>query len=895
MTSQTRFWPGLLGAAALMIGLSACSKTSDGGASTPATPPAPAATVTLAANPSSITLGASTTLSWSTTNAFACTASGGWSGNKATSGSEAQTPSAAGTVTYTLTCAGNGGGGNASASVTVTAQPAPTVTLSAAPTSVVIGSASTLTWSSTNATACTATDGWTGTRATSGTQAVTPASLGATGYTLTCTGPGGSAAATATVTATPPPTASLTITGRVIDAPIPNANVTITVGSQTFTGTADGNGNYSIPITIPGANIGQFVSILATGSTSQANVVFTSLLGSFSSLQTAAGSDAILTSAEAFRVNVTNFSTAEAALVSEVNGGALPTTDAQLTSALMAVDTTQETNIATVIKLVVDNGVALPAGTADTMQLAASPSARTAFILQQQNDNGTQFSSVQIAALNDPALTMGTTAANVPATVYETQFQTSPEDDLYGTSGGFTNRYDFNPDGTGRLSRSDLGSNDLRWVVDANGNIVVTFTSNPSSTTTRYYFDPAVNQQRSSACTNTLQQVTLRPVSAMSISDRSQGTLTCDVASLNSSFDGTSLETGLTPTQVAGLGTITASDVSGRVLALKVFDAGRFNDLARTLDPAEFVTFSADGTGSTRFFGLSLTWTVSNGALRVAYSNGTAATYRRLRNPFPGLSIWLSEFVSPSGVPYSDNSVVAQLDNSLVFTATNAPGDYYQYGIGASTSDYENSIYGNVAPVSYGDIALLKGFALRLNADGTSSSLFEYFDPDANGNIVRYTDTGSIRVWGTRADGSLGLQAYVSRSQQARCTPSFDSTDPNCLATDTRDVFPVAVQGNRRLVVERRRIAFTSSDIPVTQSTPADYIVRFYDIAPVGDYEQPRSTAPLRANQPAGASPRRTSSVAHTTAKATDKRNDLSPAATGKRTATQPGKYLIPR
>src|SRR3989344_1673677 len=86
---------------------------------------------------------------------------------------------------------------------------APTVSLSASPTSITSGGSSTLTWSSTDATSCTASGGWTGTQVTSGTQSVSPTTN--TTYTLACTGTGGTAtqSATVTVTATPdttPPT-----------------------------------------------------------------------------------------------------------------------------------------------------------------------------------------------------------------------------------------------------------------------------------------------------------------------------------------------------------------------------------------------------------------------------------------------------------------------------------------------------------------------------------------------------------------------------------------------------------------------------------------------------------------------------------------------------------------
>src|SRR3984885_14557227 len=67
---------------------------------------------------------------------------------------------------------------SSAAGVTVNALPAATVTIAVAPTSIVLGKGATLTWSSTNATACTASNGWTGSEAVSGTQTVTPTVAG---------------------------------------------------------------------------------------------------------------------------------------------------------------------------------------------------------------------------------------------------------------------------------------------------------------------------------------------------------------------------------------------------------------------------------------------------------------------------------------------------------------------------------------------------------------------------------------------------------------------------------------------------------------------------------------------------------------------------------------------
>ncbi|QQS15437.1 MAG: fibronectin type III domain-containing protein [Candidatus Moraniibacteriota bacterium] len=74
-------------------------------------------TISLSANPTSITSGQSSTLTWSSTNATSCTASGSWSGTKATSGTQSVSPAT--TSTYTLTCTGTGGATNQSATVTV--------------------------------------------------------------------------------------------------------------------------------------------------------------------------------------------------------------------------------------------------------------------------------------------------------------------------------------------------------------------------------------------------------------------------------------------------------------------------------------------------------------------------------------------------------------------------------------------------------------------------------------------------------------------------------------------------------------------------------------------------------------------------------------------------------
>lgn len=84
--------------------------------------------------------------------------------------------------------------------------PDPTISISTASNSVQSGSGTTINWSSTNATSCTASNGWSGSKATSGSQSTGNLSA-TTNFTLHCTGAGGTTnkSVSVSVTAAPPP------------------------------------------------------------------------------------------------------------------------------------------------------------------------------------------------------------------------------------------------------------------------------------------------------------------------------------------------------------------------------------------------------------------------------------------------------------------------------------------------------------------------------------------------------------------------------------------------------------------------------------------------------------------------------------------------------------------
>ena len=109
--------------------------------------------------------------------------------------------------------------------------PAPTVTLTSSATDVGFsGPPVTLTWSSTYATSCAASDAWSGSLPLSGSQSVLVPQTST--YTISCRGRGGVATASVTVRAWRPPTASIVAEPTVV---LPNETVRLTWSSQNAT------------------------------------------------------------------------------------------------------------------------------------------------------------------------------------------------------------------------------------------------------------------------------------------------------------------------------------------------------------------------------------------------------------------------------------------------------------------------------------------------------------------------------------------------------------------------------------------------------------------------------------------------------------------------------------
>ena len=184
-------------------------------------------------------------------------------------------------LTLLVTACGGGGGGGGGSN-TPPPSPAPTISFTASPVSVLLNSTSTFSWSTTNATSCTASGStqWSGSKATSGTEDIPITIPGNTTFTLSCSGAGGSRNASVIIEG------FRQTDGVVVDGYISGANVFIDenenfiADAQENATTSDNDGKFTIKY----AN-GSLVSIGGTDLDSQTlldNLLITHKLDGFS-------------------------------------------------------------------------------------------------------------------------------------------------------------------------------------------------------------------------------------------------------------------------------------------------------------------------------------------------------------------------------------------------------------------------------------------------------------------------------------------------------------------------------------------------------------------------------------------------------------------------------------
>lgn len=210
--------------------------------------------IMLQAQPSTVPSGAATVLSWNASNANSVSIAG--VGTFPATGSTKVTPTAS--TTYTATATGPGGSKTSTAMVSVSGSASvPTIALTAQPSNIASGAASTLSWTSTNSTSVSIAG--LGTYAPSGSVQVTPNSTAT--YTATASGANGTASSSATVTVSASAAPTITFTAQ------PN---TVPVGSKSVLSWTTTN---ATSVNIPG--VGSFPASGSTNVTPSTTTTYT--------------------------------------------------------------------------------------------------------------------------------------------------------------------------------------------------------------------------------------------------------------------------------------------------------------------------------------------------------------------------------------------------------------------------------------------------------------------------------------------------------------------------------------------------------------------------------------------------------------------------------------------
>jgi hypothetical protein len=543
------------------------------------------------------------------------------------------------------------------------------------------------------------------------------------------------------------------------------------------------------------------VTLSARGVGSQSFVEFTSLAGTFASLQSQAGSDETLSNTENFATQITNVSTAQAVLLKEANGGQPVTSEALLRTLSATLNSQEVLDLATAIKLVVDDSAnyPMPDGETSLSALLSDSAAREQFVDETYNQNPTTFANTQGAIVNDSTLTQPVSAETLPASLTAAMLS-----DVADFSFNYTNRvssYTFNADGTGTAAAGDW-QQPTTWTIEGSG-VRITYGSAVEVTSYEATECPAYAIQTPVTYTSNGVKLTLLNERVLAITETSQISYP-EVCAMEPRTETTTVaRTILSDEDFEVLG---PDDLQDSTQSIYVYVDG----LGVRADIADL---NADGTGSTWAFQKQFTWALdaSGRVVVVTFSDGTVARFRSLGPVDFVTTDLLYEIVTPTA-RFTDAgaSVYADPELPLVFTANDMVGRFYQFGMGIEGSSDTRT----------------KGFRLRFDGDGTGSQENDFIEAD---QLVTQSDANTPSLgffWNVDGEDVVVEHTFDVQSLQYNCERG--ATD--CIVWDQRHLVPLARNGSRFYWMEYRQTApiggTLEEGIPTT-------LVRFYDYEPL--------------------------------------------------------------
>jgi hypothetical protein len=473
-----------------------------------------------------------------------------------------------------------------------------------------------------------------------------PGFFGDDGFSYTVRADDGGATATALVSVSIQ--ARLQLSGVASDAPLADAEVLVEIGGTAYATRTNAAGEYSVPVSI--AQPGGLVAVSARGSGAQSQTRLVSLVGDADMLVAAADADGNVASTQLPALDATQFTTALAALVSR-NG--TPTTAAALAQAAAAVPPAELLNLATLIHRVADQGLPLPAGVADTFELASNRALADEMVAAQLQNDFDGFLTDQAAML-----------AQAPTRAKLDTLATAAETTLvYLVGPGNTQVVlSLRPDGSARVDTFAGRSEGASWV-RTGSTVTLTLAAPQVSLSISFPVAPTFDQYN---VRDELTGFVIRHLSG----DATQGTAVVVPQGRQFYVDGPLAgQTTLESASRYGTATLLASyiDVEQRT-DFAAADVAPGAQIAGVLvgggaapgfgADADMLRFDSAGTATLLRTQQSVSWSLADRWLTVTRANGESRRYARLtRDPASGLENWLVSDLSGNNPRLAINAV----------------------------------------------------------------------------------------------------------------------------------------------------------------------------------------------------------------------------------------------
>ncbi len=479
-------------------------------------------------------------------------------------------------------------------------------------------------------------------------------------YTLTV----GDKSSTANVQVAVSAPATLKLAGVVRHGTLPGAQVVATIdGVAQPAVTADADGKFSVEFA--NAAPAAFVSLKASGVAAQSAIVLESLVGDVAHLRAVAGADGAIAANALGAANINEVTTAEAALGAQVLGHDIAS-QADMAAVTGRFEPSQTIDMAVVIRLVADSGVALPSGAADTLSLVSNPALFASFDATVSNTFslfGPKYTAAQLALVNDANLGV---APPRPA-------PGAADVVMVLTSGrGMAMKLTLRADGTASIARKQVQT--AKWTTDGT-QLLLTYDTPVVST-----ISVPLSENDIESATQTERGLEVRALGAATATQSSFGSYTFDGGPRKGQTQDMS-PTWVTLTLVAAPQPLNAADFAAGtrwagVLTTDFSVADEFavnQDVLRVVD-ATHVRYERTGVTGT--------WELRDGSLVVTTDGGGVFMYTLLFTGRWGESHWLTTALVGGVSTWQFDERLVKAGADLAFTPANLP-DVYQVNPGA--------------------------------------------------------------------------------------------------------------------------------------------------------------------------------------------------------------------